>query len=115
VDSFSFENTLLSIVNIKIQLFKNTAYSILVSHVEIFLQVCIFAHWPLVTSAVECSRIYHMLSNLLGMLRNVFMVLRLKTIFFGFFEDTHVPKPDIYGYIRERVKILYCHATQGAS
>jgi len=37
----------LSIVNVEIeviQLFKSTAYSILVSHVEIFSRLCIFAH-----------------------------------------------------------------------
>jgi len=39
VDSFSLENALLSISNVKIkviQLFENTTYSILVSQVEIF-------------------------------------------------------------------------------
>ena len=77
----SLENTLLSIVNVKIeviQLFKSTAYSILVSHVEIFSHLCIFAHWPLVTGIIEYSRIYYVLSNLLGMLRNSFMVLSSK-------------------------------------
>ena len=107
VDSFSLENTLLSIVNAEIeviQLFKNTAYSILVSHVEIFSRLCIFAHWSLVTGVVECSRIYHVLSNLLDMLRSSFVTLGLKQYFLDFFEDAHVPMPDISGYIRERVK-----------
>ena len=100
-------NTLLSIVNVKIeviQLFKSTAYSILVRHVEIFSCLCIFVHWSLVTGVVECYRIYHVLSNLLGMLRNSFVVLSSKQYFLDFFEDVHVPMPDISGYIRERVK-----------
>jgi len=78
-----------------IQLFKSTAYSILVSHVEIF------SH--LVTGIVECSRIYHVLSNLLGMLGNSFVALSSKRYFLDFFEDTHVPMPDISGYIRVMV------------
>ena len=108
VDSFSLENTLLSIVNVEIkviQLFKSTAYSILVRHVELFSCLCIFAHWSLVTGVVECSRIYHVLSNLLGMLRNSFVALSSKQYFLDFFEDAHVPMPDISGYIRERVNI----------
>ena len=99
VDS-SLENTLLSIVNVEIeviQLFKNTAYSLLVSHVEIFSRLCIFAHWSLVTGVIECSRIYHVLSNLLGMLRNSFMALSSKQYFLDFFKDAHVPMPDISG------------------
>jgi len=90
VDSFSLENTLLSIVNVEIeviQLFKSNAYSILVRHVEIFSCLCIFAHWSLVTSVVECSRIYHVLTNLLGMLRYSFAVLSSKQYFLDFFED----------------------------
>ena len=86
MDSF-LENTLLSIVNVQIeviQLFKNTAYSILVSHVEIFLYLCIFMDWPLVTSIVECSRICHVLSNLLGMRRNSFVVLSSNLYFWIF-------------------------------
>ena len=48
VDSFLFKNTLLSIGNVEIefiQFFKNTTYSILVSHVKIFLTYafCAFA------------------------------------------------------------------------
>ena len=69
---------------------------ILVSHVEMFSHLCIFAHWPIVTSLVECSRIYHVLSNLLSMLRNGFMALSSKLYFF---EDAHVPMPDKSGYI----------------
>ena len=57
-----------------------------------------------VTGIVECSRIYHVLSNLLGMLRNSFVALSSKQYFLDFFEDAHVPMPDISGYIRERVK-----------
>ena len=102
VDS-SLENTLLSIVEVEvIQLFKNTAYSILISHVEIFSRLYIFAHWSLITGVVECSRIYHVLRNLLGMLRNSFMALSSKQYFLDFFKDAHVPMPDISGYIRER-------------
>ena len=72
----SLENTPLSIIfEIKIiQWFKNTTYSILVKHVEIFSHLCIFVHWPLVTGIIECSRIY-VLTNLLGMLRNSFVAL----------------------------------------
>jgi len=49
--------------------------------VEIFSHLCIYAHWPIVTSLVECSRIYHMLSNLLSMLRNGFVALSSKLYF----------------------------------
>jgi len=47
-----------------------------------------------------------MFSNLLGMLRKVFMALSSKLYFIDFFKDAHVPMPDISGYIRERVKQL---------
>ena len=47
---------------------------------------------------------YHVLSNLLGMLRNSFVALSSKQNFLDFLEDAHVPMPDISGYIRERVK-----------
>jgi len=60
-------------------------------------------HWSLVTGVIECSRIYHVLSNLLGMLRNSFVALSSKQYFLDSFEDAHVPMPDISGYIRERV------------
>ena len=83
---------------------QHTAYSTLISHVEIFSRLCISAHWSLVTGVVECSRIYHVLSNLLGMLRSSFMALSSKQYFLDFFKDAHVPMPDISGYIRERVK-----------
>jgi len=46
-----------------------------------------------------------MLSNLLAMLRNSFMALSSKQYYLDFFEDAHVPMPDISGYIRERVKL----------
>ena len=59
-----------------------------------------FAYLLLVTSTAESSRIYHVLSNLLGMLRIVFM---FETIYLGFFQDAHVPMADISGYICERV------------
>jgi len=45
------------------------------------------------------------LSNLLGMLRNSFVALSSKQYFWDFFEDAHVPMPDISDYIRERVKV----------
>jgi len=45
------------------------------------------------------------LINLLGMLRYSFAVLSSKQYFLDFFEDTHVPLPDISGYIREKVKV----------
>jgi len=92
VDS-SPSKILLYIVNVEIeviQLFKNTAYSILVNHVQIFLHLCIFVHWPLATSIVECSTIYHVLSNLLGMLRNSFVALSSKLYFLDFLEDADV-------------------------
>ena len=63
-----------------------------------------FCALALVTGIVECSRIYHVLSNLLSMLRNNFVALSSKQYFWDFFEDAHVPMPDISGYIRERVK-----------
>jgi len=44
-----------------------------------------------------------MFSNLVGMLRKVFMALSSKLYFIDFFKDAHVPMPDISGYIRERV------------
>ena len=87
-----------SIVNVEIeviQLFKSTAYSILVSHVVIF-RTCIFAHWPLVTGIVECSRIYHVLSNLLGMLRNSFVALSSKQYSLDFFLKTRMCPWRIY-------------------
>ena len=43
-----------------------------------FSHLCIFAYWPLVTGSVENYRIYHVLSNILDMLRIVFVALRAK-------------------------------------
>jgi len=39
------------------------------------------------------------------MLRKSFVALSSKQYFLDFFEDAHVPMPDISGYIRERVKV----------
>ena len=44
---------------------------------------------------VQCSRIYHVLSNLLSMLKNIFMALSPKLYLWDFLEDTFVLMPDI--------------------
>jgi len=100
MDSFSFQITVFSVVEVEIRVTKllnNFARGVR------FLQVEIFALLLIVLSN-RCSRIYHVFSNLLGMLRKIFMALSL---FYGSFKDAHVPMPDISGYIRERVKASY--------
>lgn len=62
-----------------------------------------FAHLPLATGIIECSRIY-VLSNLLGTLRNGYMALSSKLYFLDCFDNADVPMLDISGYIHERVK-----------
>ena len=39
-----------------------------------------------------------------GHAQEQFRGAKFKTVFFGFFEDAHVPTPDSSSYIRERVK-----------
>jgi len=65
----SLENTPLSMSKSKLSSVSSTPLTVnLSSMLTFFRTYAFFVHWPLVNGIVECSRIYHMLSNLLGIM-----------------------------------------------